>query len=1104
MPTTGKYQHAFRFCNDPAPDAISTSSDVSTSTTPFDELPSSSLRSNGNSLRLAEIADPGRTTIGIMEDPNSPDTVAPPLCCDSLRSCLPSRPGPVFGSREGVFQHALSGMYLGFPVQSPSPDASQPFSCSQPPRPALHSSPTAQQCHLYYQNAGGMNGTISDYLHGSSGECCDFIALTETWLKDHTLSAHIFGPEYETFRCNRGPDNSKKTEGGGVLIAARKSFKPRRIHQDNWKTVEQVWVSLKLSDRVLYLCAVYFPPDRTYDKDLYKAHLDSVRSIVERARPIDDIFVVGDFNLPKLNWTHSRNGFLFPDPDRSQFHSCARDLLDSYSASTLQQINHVTNEDGRSLDLCFVSVRDTAPEVTAAAVPLAKVVARHPALIISVDGSCSTEYREEIALVRYNFRRADFESLSRALRGIEWSSVLDPVDIDLAVDTYTSILGRLIEQFVPKIRKVVSHHLPWQTQELRHLKTQKRAAFKVSNGSVHLRDYYLRINHSYQRLSRRCFANYQRKMEKKLKTDPKKFWKFVNESRRESGLPTSMRLADDEGDDADKICQLFAKKFAGVFCAEPITDEEVRAAAENVPRRDELLASIEIDEGTIQAAASKLKHSCSPGPDGIPSTLLKRCSSSLSAPLLHLFRLSLSSGKFPVAWKQAYMFPVHKKGDRTNVENYRGISALCATSKLLELVVIDPVFSHCRQDLADEQHGFFPKRSTATNLLCFTESIINSFDAHSQTDAIYTDLSAAFDKINHRIAVAKLERLGFRGSLLAWFKSYLTGRSLRVRIGDALSDIIDATSGIAQGSHLGPVVFLFYFNDVNYTVTGPRLVYADDLKLFARIDNSNDAEALQRDLDRFAGWCDVNRMILNPGKCQSITFSRRHFPVTFDYRINDTSVERVTHVKDLGVILDTQLTFKQHLSYIIAKASRQLGLVIRMTRKFTDIYCLKTLYCSLVRSTLEYCSTVWSPHYNNAVCRLESIQRRFVRYALRQLPWTNPLHLPPYEQRCRLIDLDTLQLRRDLARAMTSADVLLGRIDCPDLRNQIQLRVPTRQLRHTPALEVPFRRTNYSANGAINGLKRAFNKVSSVFSLDVSRTTLRFKFVSLLRSLLRM
>lgn len=242
-------------------------------------------------------------------------------------------------------------------------------------------------------------------------------------------------------------------------------------------------------------------------------------------------------------------------------------------------------------------------------------------------------------------------------------------------------------------------------------------------------------------------------------------------------------------------------------------------------------------------------------------------------------------------------------------------------------------------------------------------------------------------------------------------------------------------------------------------------------------------------------------MVLNPGKCQAISFSRKHFPVIYDYRLGDTLVERVSHVKDLGVILDTKLTYKQHLSFIIAKASRQLGLVIRMTRNFTDIYCLKTLYCSLVRSTLEYCSTVWPPHYNNAVYRLEGIQRRFVRYALRQLPWSQPMQLPPYEQRCRLIDLDTLQLRRDLARAMTAADVLAGRIDCPALRSQIQLREPTRLLRHTPALAVSFSRTNYSANGAINGLKRAFNKVSSVFSFNVSRSTLRFKFVSLLRTL---
>lgn len=240
-------------------------------------------------------------------------------------------------------------------------------------------------------------------------------------------------------------------------------------------------------------------------------------------------------------------------------------------------------------------------------------------------------------------------------------------------------------------------------------------------------------------------------------------------------------------------------------------------------------------------------------------------------------------------------------------------------------------------------------------------------------------------------------------------------------------------------------------------------------------------------------------MVLNPGKCQVVTFSRKHIPISFDYHLGDTSVQRVDHVKDLGVILDSKLTFKQHISFITAKASRQLGLVIRMTRHFTDIHCLKALFCSLVRSSLEYCSVVWTPHYNNAVHQLESIQRRFVRFALRLLPWRQPQQLPPYEDRCQLLHLDTLQLRRDLARALTVSDILSNRIDCPSLRDRMQLTTPARQLRHTPVMQIPFRRTNYSANGAIVGLKRAFNKVSIVFNVSLSRDVLRSKFLSVLR-----
>lgn len=163
-----------------------------------------------------------------------------------------------------------------------------------------------------------------------------------------------------------------------------------------------------------------------------------------------------------------------------------------------------------------------------------------------------------------------------------------------------------------------------------------------------------------------------------------------------------MHLDNEEAESNEEICQLFAKKFASLFSNQPLTEEEILTAANNVPRCARSLAAIDIDEDTISAAVTKLKHSSSPGPDGIPSTLLKRCSSVLLAPLLHLFRLSLASGKFPRAWKLAFIFPVHKKGDRRNIENYRGISALCAASKLFELVVIDPIFAHCRQELSSD------------------------------------------------------------------------------------------------------------------------------------------------------------------------------------------------------------------------------------------------------------------------------------------------------------------------------------------------------------------------------------------------------------------
>lgn len=606
----------------------------------------------------------------------------------------------------------------------------------------------------------------------------------------------------------------------------------------------------------------------------------------------------------------------------------------------------------------------------------------------------------------------------------------------------------------------------------------------------------MQINGLYKIMSKACYSAYLRNLQASMKANPKVFWNYVRCQKKENGLPSVMKLNDIEGSNELEHCQLFATKFSGVFSNEHLETEQIIAAASNVPLSGLSLNAVNVSNAMIIEAASRLKSSSSCGPDGIPSILVKKSIENLVTPLQHIFQLSLNTGTFPSLWKNAYMFPVHKKGDKSNVDNYRGISALCAVSKLFELVILEPVFFECKHFISNDQHGFMPKRSTTTNLLCFTTYVIDGMAHGLQTDAIYTDLSSAFDKINHDIAIAKLSRLGFNGAVLNWFRSYLTGRLLNVKIGDHLSDSFAASSGVPQGSHLGPLLFILYLNDVNKLLEGPRLSYADDFKIFLKIAKPNDASFLQKQLLIFANWCDLNRMVLNAKKCAVVSFSRSQNPVFYDYSLSGERLSRESSMKDLGVILDSKMTFRQHVSYITEKASRNLGLIFRIGKEFRDVYCLKSLYCALVRSVLEYGSAVWNPCYLNGSDRIERVQRRFIRWALRNLPWQNRFELPPYEDRCQLIGLDTLSCRRSVTCALCVSDVLSARIDCPAILRYLPFQARIRNLRNNSLFRIQFRRTNYSLNCGITGLLRIFNRVASVFDFHYSRATLKQLFVT--------
>lgn len=363
--------------------------------------------------------------------------------------------------------------------------------------------------------------------------------------------------------------------------------------------------------------------------------------------------------------------------------------------------------------------------------------------------------------------------------------------------------------------------------------------------------------------------------------------------------------------------------------------------------------------------------------DGLCAYLLKKCAPSFIVPLTYIFNLSLSEGFFIDRWKTATITPVFKDGRRDDVTCYRPISKLTCVSKVFEHVVYKRLYFITKSFISPNQHGFFTGRSTTTNLTLFTEYCISAFEQGSQVETIYTDFSKAFDKVSHNILLSKLEHMGFHSNFLIWLKSYFSGRVCRVAIEDFQSSPYLQTSGVPQGSILGPLFFNLFINDISSCfVKSKFLLYADDLKLFLKADTLRDVFDLQIDLNNLNEWCISNNLHLNLSKCVHMSYFRSHNPFRFNFKIGNHTLRAVKSNLDLGVMFDTSLSFTQHIDYIVPKAYKVLGFLRRNCSDFADPITLKIIYSSFVRSKLEYASVIGCPYIKIHVARVEKVPEK--------------------------------------------------------------------------------------------------------------------------------
>ena len=246
-------------------------------------------------------------------------------------------------------------------------------------------------------------------------------------------------------------------------------------------------------------------------------------------------------------------------------------------------------------------------------------------------------------------------------------------------------------------------------------------------------------------------------------------------------------------------------------------------------------------------------------------------------------------------------------------------------------------------------------------------------------------MSKAFEKVHHKYLISKLRKVyGISGKLLRWFESYLTNRKQRVTVLGATSSARPVLSGVPQGSILGPILFLLYANDLPDAVEHSKIAsFADDTKLFKKIDSTTDAISLQSDLSNLENWSTSSGLVFNQDKCKCQRITRKKNPIKHEYKINNKSLVVTEKEKDLGIWITDTLSWSYHTRDRCAKANKMLGFLRRAATEITDIKIRRTLYLSIVRSTLGYATQVWSPQSIDLIMRTERIQRRATKFILK-------------------------------------------------------------------------------------------------------------------------
>ena len=814
------------------------------------------------------------------------------------------------------------------------------------------------------------------------------ICIQESWITDESMLQLLQLNGYNTFHVNA----SSSTHGGVVTYVDNSydvTIKAQVNNSDIW---DGLFLEIKhenMKNKII-VGNIYKPPKDNNNCGNVNGFISELEPILhDLSNTNSEVLICGDYNINLLKI------------NSEQHFSYFFDTMLSYSFfPKITFPTRLNNSSGATLiDNIFCKLSALTLQ-TKAGIMLDEISDHFP-YFISLNVCLNTTKPPRLVKKRINSDKA----IKNMVTDMNACDISKTMNNDLSSDP--NLNYNILHDHITEMKK---KHLPYKFEKfhkhkhknnkwisfgiIRSIKTRDEMYLKFKRCNQQNVEYDTLKNnlHVFNRILKKAIREakiqYYDKLFEQHRSDIKKTWQTISDIICKSNtkrktldkIIVDSKVIKDKGEICDKFNDFFANigpKLATQI--KPISDKTYDTFL-----KKRLLMSFAftlVAENDVLKHLSSLRTKNSAGIDGISVKLLKKISSALISPLTLIINQSLVTGIFPDKLKIAKVLPLFKKDDHTLMDNYRPISLLTSISKLYEKVVFSQLYDYFRNNdlFYDSQYGFLKNHSTEYAAMELTDKVLKDIDERNISLAIFMDLSKAFDTLDHSILINKLAYYGIHGAALRWFTSYLTGRSQYVEIDGVSSNILLLSTGVPQGSILGPLLFLIYMNDIpNCTEHFNFILYADDTTLNNTVQiPSLSPVDINNELAKVYDWLAVNKLSLNVRKTKYVIFhamNKRIEGVIPSLEINGIPLERVQNFNFLGLVLNENMSWKPHIDLLANKLAKCAG-VLNKLKRFLPIHILRTLYFSMVQSRLVYCILTWGFD----CYRLEKLQKRFAR-----------------------------------------------------------------------------------------------------------------------------